>query len=738
MLIAMLSNTHTEVSGILALEHRQRSVPQRGASVVGNGSSERVSGFAADSPETGGRTLVEGATFAVCGAGGDIDGVGPQGLFVEDARVLSRWRLRVDGQRLEPLAGFTEEPFFGVYVARAPLRAGQVEPTVVLERRRYVGAGMREDLIVHNHGSEAAGISLTMELACDLADLFEVKLGRLGEERLVSIETSEEEWRAKGRCGRVVRNVVVRAPGAAIGPETITYRVVVPAHGTWLASLEVRVGVDGVEVPPRFPIGAAPERSAPAKQMAQWRSSSPIVEADSPALVATIGRSETDLAALRITDPAVPGVAAVAAGAPWFMALFGRDALWTSSMTLALSPELALGSLRALAYHQGKVVDPMSEEEPGRIVHELRFGVDPTLALGGTNRYYGSVDATPLFVVVLGQLARWGADPEVVDDLLPAADRALEWIARYGDKDGDGLVEYARGTDRGLRNQGWKDSLDGVNFADGTLAEPPIALVEVQAYVYAAYRARAELARARGDRETEQHFEAEADAMRRRIEERFWLPAGYFAVGLDQDKRPIDALASNIGHVLWAGAASPERAALVAERLLSPELFSGYGIRTLATSMGAYNPASYHNGSVWPHDTAIAVAGLVRYGFRRHAQKVAAGLIQAATYFSGRLPELFCGYDKGDYPGPVPYPTSCSPQAWASAAPVSLLTSMLGLDPNVPAGEVRVDPAVPPEWGALRLADLSLGGERLTVAVDKSGEVTVSGVERLRLVGARA
>lgn len=697
--------------------------------------AEEVSAFAADSPESGGRTLVEGASFVVCGPGGDINGDGPEGLFVRDARLLSRWHLRIDGQRPEPLAGFSEEPFVGVFVARAPLRAGRVEPTLLVERRRYLGGGMREDIVLRNHGPEPAGVSLTIEVGCDLADLFEVKLGHTPADHHVTVQAGPEEWRASGRHGDTQRSVVIRAPGAAVSAEGISYRAVVPPQSSWEASLEVSSGVDGMVASTRFPLGTPVERAAPVEGMRQWRRQSPRYETESPALSAAVARTETDLAALRIYDPAKPEMPAIAAGAPWFMALFGRDALLTSSMTLAMNPDLAVGTLRALAEHQGGKVDPLTEEEPGRIVHELRLGADEALALGGTDRYYGSVDATPLFVVVLGQLARWGVGREVIEELLPAADRALEWIGRYGDRDGDGLVEYERSTDRGLRNQGWKDSLDGINFADGTIAEPPIALVEVQGYVYAAYRARADIAVMLNDPSASRHWAEQAEVMKRRLDEQCWLPEhGYFAVGLDAEKRPIDSLTSNMGHLLWAGAAARDKAKLVAERLLSPELFSGYGIRTLATSMGAYNPVSYHNGSVWPHDTALAIAGLARYGLARHAQRVATGLIDASAYFSGRLPELFCGFDKDDYRGPVPYPTSCSPQAWASAAPVAVVSALLGLAPDVPAGLVRVAPNVPAEWGRLTVRDLPVGEQRLSVDASADGTWNLDGAGSLKVI----
>lgn len=675
--------------------------------------------------------MVAGTTFAVSGPDGDMDD-GAQGLFFRDARVISRWRLRVDGQPVEPLGGFTAEPYVGIFLARAKVRDGRVEPTLLLERRRWIGDGMREDLILHNYGPEAAGVSIALEVAADFVDLFAVKVGRPTDPETVEVEVGAGEWSARTRAAPVERGVRVRVSEAAVTTEGIAFRTVVPPGGRWETSLEVVATVAGKEAPAVPPPGA-PASGAPLRSAGRGESG-PRVDGDSLALVAAIDRSHRDLAALRLADPSEPGDDVIAAGAPWFMALFGRDSLLTSSMTAAFHPTLAVGTLRALARHQGRRVDPLSEEQPGRILHELRFGVDPTRALGGSERYYGSVDATPLFVLVLGQLARFGVDREVIDQLLPAADRALDWVTTYGDRDGDGFVEYLRSTDRGLRNQGWKDSADGVNFADGTVAEPPIALVEVQAYVYGAYRFRSGLAAERGDSEGARYWSEQAARLKRRLNEEFWLPdAGYFAVGLDADKRPINSLTSNIGHVLWAGAADADKAASVAEHLLSPELFSGFGIRTLATTMGAYNPASYHNGSVWPHDTALAVAGLVRYGFTSQAQRVAAGLIAASSYFAGRLPELFCGFDRALFPGPVPYPTSCSPQAWASAAPVALLVAMLGLEPDVPLGRVRLAPAPPPDWGRVRVVDIPLGTHRLSVEVRADGSYSVTGAERLHV-----
>jgi glycogen debranching enzyme len=333
------------------------------------------------------------------------------------------------------------------------------------------------------------------------------------------------------------------------------------------------------------------------------------------------------------------------------------------------------------------------------------------------------VDATPLFVVVLGELARWGAAPDDVRELLPHADRALDWIDRYGDRDGDGFVEYQRATDRGLRNQGWKDSWDGVTFADGRPAEPPIALCEVQGYAYQAFRTRADLARDFGDEEGARHWSQRADALRAAFNEQFWLPdKGYFALALDRDKKPVDSCASNMGHCLWSGIVDTDKAAAVVEHLMSDAMFSGWGVRTLSTAMGAYDPVSYHNGSVWPHDNALIVAGLVRYGFVEQAQRLAQSLLDAAEQFAGgRLPELFCGLARGEFEQPVPYPTSCSPQAWAAAAPIQLIRSLLRLEPWVPRGSLSIAPVLPAEFIPLVVEGIALGDGRIGLEVTSDG-----------------
>jgi glycogen debranching enzyme len=681
-------------------------------------------------------TLVEGSSFCICSPGGDLGGMGPAGVFFRDTRILSRWELRVDGDVPEPLAAMTPEPYRATFLGRLPRRSGRTDTNLLVRRERRVGNGLREDLSITNPSAEASACTITLAVEADFADLFEVKEGRVqprGERRVHSQGERlvlDQRWRGSSR------GAVVEAPGgtivAAAGLENssglVRYDVVVPARGQWSASLLVRPVVDGEDVEASFPLDRPLRESVPAQRLQRWQKTTPLATTGHDGLQRTLQRSQQDLGALRIFDPKDPALAAVAAGAPWFMALFGRDSLLTAYMALPVDRSLALGTLLTLARHQGRTTDPLTEEEPGRILHEVRLGVESGLSLGGGSIYYGTVDATPLFVVLLGELARWGAEPHQVDELLPHADRALEWVERYGDRDGDGFVEYQRATDRGLQNQGWKDSWDGITFADGRVAEAPLALCEVQGYVYDAYLTRAVLSRDRGDEDAAQRWCARAAALKKAFNERFWLPdRGWYALALDRDKRPVDACASNMGHCLWSGIVEDEKAPLVAEQLLSPAMFTGWGVRTLSSDMGAYDPVSYHNGSVWPHDNAFVVAGLMRYGFVAEAQRIAGALLEAADHFGGRLPELFCGFDRGEYPEPVPYPTSCSPQAWAAATPVQLIRTLLRFDPCLTRGELRVAPVLPPAYTPLRVEGVALGPRRVDLAVSGK-EAVVEGL----------
>ncbi|HVE47826.1 MAG TPA: glycogen debranching N-terminal domain-containing protein [Acidimicrobiales bacterium] len=678
---------------------------------------------------TGIVTLVQGSAFCISSRSGDISPGSPHGLFFRDSRFLSKLEMRVNGQPLDSLAATTLDPFSAAFVGRSRDKAGRPESRLLVFRHRYIGRGMREDLIVRNVGDETTYCSVELALEADFAHLFDVKEGRRpadGEwEEAVDKEALVFQVR-RGASRRGTRLSFSVPP--QLTPGHAGFEVVLPSRGEWSLCLQLTPVIDGEEIRPRYLCGQPVGRSTPVERMAKWRRQLPLVETDNEALRMVVARSAEDLGALRIFDPDYPERTVIAAGAPWFMTLFGRDSILTSWMALLVDPDLALGVLQTLARFQGEEVDPRNDEEPGRILHEMRFGEAASLSLGGGRVYYGSADSSPLFVMLLGEMRRWGLAREIVDQLLPHADRALAWVEEFGDRDGDGYVEYQRASDQGLYNQGWKDSWDGIRYADGGVAKPPVALAEVQGYVYAAYLARAHFADEVSDKATVQRYRQKAAELKAAFNRDFWLEdRGWYAMALDARKRPVDGLASNMGHCLWAGIVDQDKAARVVAHLMSPPMFSGWGIRTLASTMGGYNPISYHCGSVWPHDNAIVAAGLMRYGFVEEAQRVVMAMIDAAQTQEGRLPELFTGLDRTDFPSVVTYPTSCSPQAWSAASPLLFLRTLLRLDPWVPHGKIWLAPALPPEIGRLRVERVPLAGGRVSIEV-VDGNVKLEGL----------
>ncbi|GAA4598179.1 glycogen debranching N-terminal domain-containing protein [Planotetraspora phitsanulokensis] len=668
---------------------------------------------------SGDMTLVAGGSFSVSTRNGDIVPGGVQGVYYSDTRLLSRWELRIDDAPVEELRVLPVEPHHATFIGRATPRPGQMESTLLVIRDRYIGGGLCEDIVVRNLSDEPAGCVVSLNLHSDVCDLFEVKTNRVRFPADVETTLGDRGLRimsvSKGRGVRVEAGNGDSATPVIPAPGMLIFRVVVPARDETRLTVQVSPIIDGVESEPWFSATCMPEQTEQARLLSEYEMNIPVVRASNASLADILDRSRTDLGSLRLFEVERPEEPpSIAAGAPWFMTLFGRDSLLTSWLALPLDPNLALGTLHRLAKLQGVKTDPLTEEEPGKILHELRYGVRGAPSEPGAQAYYGSVDATPLFIIVLGELRRWGLHHDAVEALLPHADAALRWIEGYGMR--DGFLWYQRKTDQGLVNQGWKDSFDGINFADGAFARPPIALAEVQGYVYAAYVARHHFAREAGDDETADRCMARALELREAFNRTFWLAdKGYFAIGLDRDGRPIDGLASNMGHCLWSGIVDMDKAVSVAAHLLSDRMFTGFGIRTLASDMGAYNPMSYHNGSVWPHDNALIAAGLMRYGFVEEAQRVVTGMIHAARLFDGRLPELFCGFDRAEFPVPVPYPTSCSPQAWASAAPIQLTRTLLRLDPRASHGRLWLSPVLPEGFGWLRISGIWFAGGRITV-----------------------
>lgn len=683
-------------------------------------------------------TLVEGNTFCVAGRSGDIHPGSSEGLFFLDTRLLSRLELAIDGRPIEPLSVQVEDPFAAVHIARAKPEAGEADAPVAVTRHRYVGRGMRDDVEIRNYGVKPTECEVSIAIDADFANLFAVKGGLPSPGRVRSVDLADGVLLFTPESDEVSHRVSVRfdPPPDTVEDGAAFWLVHLDERSSWSMCLELGLWLGDELVEPSHPCGTPVHHAEPAKRMAVWRSDAPRVETDYEPLSLAIDQAAEDLGALRILDPDHPERAVVAAGAPWFMTLFGRDALLAGWMALMADPTLALGVLETLADLQGREIDPETEEQPGRILHEVRFDKAASLSLGGGQVYYGTIDSTPLFVMLAGEVLRWGLDGERTRSLLPHIDLAMQWIDEFGDLDGDGYVEYRRMSEGGLPHQGWKDSRDGVRFASGEIAEPPIALCEVQGYVYGAHVARADIADQMGDSDLADEHRHRASELRRAFNRDFWSEElGRYVLALDGAKRQVDALASNVGHCLWTGIVDEEKAAVVAGQFVDPDMFSGWGLRTMAASMDAYNPVSYHAGSVWPHDTAIGIAGLRRYGFTDEANELALGLLDLAASEGGRLPELVAGFSRDEFAEPVPYPTSCSPQAWAAAAPLLLLRVFLGFEPDIHNGTVRIDPRLPERIPRLRVVGIPVAKGRLTIGVEAETvdiEGVPSGVEIVR------
>jgi glycogen debranching enzyme len=547
---------------------------------------------------------------------------------------------------------------------------------------------------------------LELELASDFADIFAVKrvedLGAPGTSEVAP--SRPERWQDAGTVefadGDFPARTLVHlapAPDDADGGAA-RYQLRLAPGERWQLRVAVQWLLD--EMPEldaaAFEAGLRDDRRDRDASLAAWWRTAPRLQAPAEsALERTWAQSLADLAALRLRwagSEMVP-----AAGLPWFMTLFGRDTLITSFQELLLGPEAAAGALRALAEAQADTDDPERDAEPGKIVHELRRGKTARI---WTDRYYGTVDATPLFLVLLSEQWRWSGDDGLVLELEHAARRALDWIDSSGDRDGDGFVEYLRRGSHGIDNQNWKDSYNSMVFHDGSLARAPIAPVEVQGYVYDAKLRMAELARCVWrDEEAAERLEGEAATLRERFDAAFWLPErGWYALGLDADKRPVDALASNMGHLLWSGIVPTERVAEVAAKLVSGPLWSGWGVRTLAADEPAFDPLEYHNGTVWPHDNSLIALGLAQAGRRAEAERVVRALLDSAPFFEYRLPELFAGGERRDDEAPGIVPTSARPQAWAAGTPLLLLRAQLGLEPDPGTRTLRVTTDTLPAW----------------------------------------
>ncbi|WP_166041399.1 amylo-alpha-1,6-glucosidase [Sphingosinicella sp. YJ22] len=689
------------------------------------------------------RTLKNDDLFGVFDRQGDCVGVqgAPDGLFFRDTRFLSLLELRLGGLAPMLLSSVLLDNNSALSVDMTNADLHDAEGKVWVQRdslhvgrtKFLCGNSCHDRITIRRFDPLPGPVPVDLHIGADFADLFEVR-GEVREQR--------GQMRAERVDGRSLRFVYRGLDGVERrttlqfdpAPERLTVQ---SAH--WQldlaerdrASIYVRTTCDSDGRPSARPSGFArayrTTRRASRARAARLHS----VSSSNQLVNAVFNRAAADIDML-LTETEY-GLYPYA-GIPWYSTIFGRDGIITALQLLWAAPDIAKGVLRALALTQATDVDPAADAEPGKIIHEMRGGEMAALGEVPFRRYYGTVDATPLFVMLAGAYLQRTGDLDTIRAIWPNIEAALDWLDQHGDSDGDGFVEYHRLTERGLANQGWKDSHDSIFHADGSLAEGPIALCEVQAYAYAARLAAADIADALSDGERSLRLREQADRLRRQFEEQFWLEdLGCYALALDGRKQPCRILSSNAGHALFTGIASPERAERLAALFMDRPFFTGWGIRTIANREPRYNPMSYHNGSVWPHDNALIAMGLARYGYKAQAARIFQGLVEAATYdeFS-RLPELFCGFSRRRGRGFTAYPVACAPQAWAAAAPFALAAAAAGLEIDQKEACLKLHyPVLPPIVDAITLRDIEVAGSRLDVNLRRShDDVTVEVIRR--------
>jgi glycogen debranching enzyme len=657
---------------------------------------------------------LDGRTFFHTDGNGDVEASEAKGYFYRDVRHLSRWVIRLDERELQCLNSTAVD----YYSARIVLAPPGEQPLLTLMRDRFVTEGVHEDLIVTNHSEEPQQVKLELTFDADFADITEARRARPKQ----GIEPTRHD--SKGlvslityRAGGFERATRVKFSSRLVQVEDghAAALLNLPPRGQWRCCVDIEPVVDGK---PRRALRRCGSFHAPEPEMnttlREWLDASPYLDSDWDDLDEVYRQSLLDLAALRIRpDDGVTG-AMPAGGMPWYMALFGRDPLWTSYMALPFHSSLAAATLATLARHQATDYDDFSDAEPGKILHESRNGKNAALGLD-PSPYYGTHDATALFLILLDEYERWTGDTNLVHELETNARAALEWIEGPGDLDGDGYLEYRSRSPKGLNNHCWKDSDDGILHSDGSQPDKPLAVCELQAYAYDARLRTARLAReVWDDAELARRLERDARALKERFNRDFWDARGRrYVLALDAAKKKVDPPASNMGHLLFCGIVDDDRAEAVVRRLLRKDLFSGWGIRTVSSDAKSYSPLRYHQGTVWPHDTAVCAEGMRRYGFRSEASQLALALIEAANTFDHRLPECFAGFPRDKTGATVEYPGALRPQAWAAAAPLSCLRTFLGLD--VVKGKLRARRSVPERIGRLKLRGVHVRGARVDV-----------------------
>ncbi len=680
---------------------------------------------------------------------GEISGTKEQGYFAADTRVVSGYRLKLGGARLIVLNGAVTRPHSARFEFTNPTLIGSADsdiPAHSLHLRvdRTVGPGIHEDYDLTNQNRSTLAIAREVSIESDFADIFDVKADRRIRRGSIRSIWDEESRRLTTSYNNdeFERSLVIEVANSDSPPEFanggILFRTVLLPTESWHSCLWWMPIIDGTERRVTRPCHQLLEADSQ-KEVARrrWVEQATIFDTSNPGVTIALRQAVDDLAGLRLhhhddlagSDHGIddPEAWVPAAGIPWFVSLFGRDALTASFQTLAVSSRFALGSLRALASLQADSYDDSRDMQPGKIEHEVRHGELAALHLIPHTPYYGGHEISTLYVLVAAKAWRWHGDRGALEAIRPNVERALAWVDRDGDSDGDGLQEYMMRSPHGYYNQGWKDSGDAIVTSDGSLAKLPIALCEHQGMVVAAKRAWADITQdVFGDHKTASRLRSEADRLASQIEERFWWEEeGTYYLGLDGDKHPIESVSSNPSHLLWQKAIEPERAARVVKRLMARDMWSGWGIRTLSSDHLAYDPLSYQRGSVWPHDNGIAAAGFRAYGFDEEALKVAAGIFDATSRFAEqRLPELFAGLtrDPGSYP--VQYLGANVPQAWSSGALIHLVVTLLGLEANAQAGVIYLNPALPEWMTEITLRQLGIGDASIDFRVSKKPDST--------------
>lgn len=675
----------------------------------------------------------EGNVVLVTDKQGNVPPANEQGLglYHADMRHLSVFNFYFHTAPPVVLLSTAEPGFASEHVLTNPkLRMSdgkEVPPnSIEVRRQRVIADCLREQLRVTSFHSDDVTLELRLELGADFADIFEVRgfaAKRRGKLAPPVVTADDVTFQYHG-LDEAIRRTTVRfsAQPNALSASAAVFHVTLRPRETW--SAEIVVSFDRGIAPTRRQCGPNSARSV-AGSYDRWLQSCTQVFTDNEFFNRVLDRSMRDLRML--WDETEEGVHFPVAGTPWFDALFGRDSLIIGLQTLAFRPEIARETLKALSRWQGKRLDPERDEEPGKILHEYRRGEVSQSGQLPFSPYYGTIDATPLFLLLAAEYYRWTADRRLLQQLRPQLLEAVTWLYEYGDLDGDGYLEYEKRAEGGLVNQGWKDSHDAIIHTDGSLAEPPIALVEVQGYLYAAKRRLAPVLDMLGHAPLARRLEGEARSLRRRFQTDFWLSdPGFYALALDGGKRPCATVASNVGHALWTGIVSRTRAAQVVERVLANDLYSGWGIRTVSHGSPRYNPLGYHLGTVWPHDNSIAAFGFKMYGFEDELNEVATGLFDAALSFPYyRLPELFGGQARASYGTPVPYPVACRPQGWAAGAFPMLLQAILGLRADAANGVLQVVRPRLPYWlNTVHLRGLRVGRGQVELLFRRRGERT--------------